>query len=151
MPAPAGLSTRSPVVAAGLPAAAPRHQPAARGWFSADTPDVPRRYDNRKSGNIISQARTVKTVRELAFRVEPRHTRSSSSGGWRPNSILHGWDLRAISPLIVTSATYPSQTSKVRPHFWPLDPEKPTGGPRALVFGCLAESVRDNALAIAGR
>lgn len=59
-----------------------------------------------------------------------------------------GWDVKALHRLIVTSAAY-RQSSKVTPALHDKDPENRllARGPR---FRLPAESVRDNALAVAG-
>ncbi|MCE9608849.1 MAG: PSD1 and planctomycete cytochrome C domain-containing protein [Chthoniobacter sp.] len=89
----------------------------------------------------------VKTAEEFGTQGErPSHTEVLD---WLAVEFIEsGWDVKHILKLIVTSATY-RQSSKFSPELQARDPENRllARGPR---FRLPAETVRDNALAIAG-
>jgi hypothetical protein len=89
----------------------------------------------------------VKTVEDFGSQGEPPvHPELLD---WLATEFIRtGWDVKAMQKLIVTSATY-RQSSRVTPGLREKDPENRllARGPR---YRMLAETVRDNALAVSG-
>jgi hypothetical protein len=117
----------------------------ARWLVSADNPLTARvtvnRYWQRYFGNGL-----VRTAENFGLQGElPSHPELLD---WLAVEFAGGWDIKAMQRLIVTSAAY-RQSSKASGALVQRDPENRllARGPR---FRLPAETVRDNALAIAG-
>jgi hypothetical protein len=130
-----------------LPPGAPRDRLTLARWLvSDDNPLTPRVIANRYWEQIFGSG-LVPTSEEFGSQGEPP-THPELLDWLATELIAQHWDLKQFLRLLVTSATY-RQSSKVTPEGLRLDPANQwlARGPR---FRLPAETVRDQALAIAG-
>ncbi len=130
-----------------LPPGAPRDRLTLARWLvSFDNPMTARVVANRAWEQIFG-AGLVPTSEEFGSQGEPpTHPELLD---WLANDLVdHHWDLKHLLRLLVTSSAY-RQSSKVTPDGLRLDPANQwlARGPR---FRLSAETVRDQALAVAG-
>ncbi len=130
-----------------LPAGAPRDRLALARWLvSEDNPLTARVIANRYWETIFG-AGLVPTSEDFGSQGEPP-THPELLDWLATELVGQGWDLKQFLRLLVTSAAY-RQSSRVTPEGLRLDPANQwlARGPR---FRLPAETVRDQALAIAG-
>jgi mono/diheme cytochrome c family protein len=130
-----------------LPPEAPRDRLALARWLvSDDNPMTARVVVNRAWEQVFGSG-LVPTSEEFGSQGEPP-THPELLDWLATELVAQHWDLKQILRLLVTSSTY-RQTSKVTPDGLRLDPGNQwlARGPR---FRLPAETVRDQALAIAG-
>jgi hypothetical protein len=130
-----------------LPAGAPRDRLALARWLvNDDNPMTSRVVANRAWEQVFGSG-LVPTSEEFGSQGEPP-THPELLDWLATDLVAHHWDLKQLLRLLVTSATY-RQASKVTPDGLRIDPANQwlARGPR---FRLSAETVRDQALAVAG-
>ncbi len=130
-----------------LPAGAPNNRLGFAQWLVAPANPLTARVTVNRFWQMYFGTGLVKTVEDFGSQGEwPSHPELLD---WLATEFMRtGWDVKAMQKLIVSSATY-RQSSKVTPELLQKDPENRllASGPRVRLP---AETVRDQALAIAG-
>jgi mono/diheme cytochrome c family protein len=143
----AEVSEGVPEAIAPLPPGEGRDRLALARWLVSDeNPMTARVVVNRAWEQVFGQG-LVPTSEEFGSQGEPP-THPELLDWLATDLVAHHWDLKGLMRLLVTSSTY-RQSSKVTPDGLKLDPANQwlARGPR---FRLSAETVRDQALAIAG-
>lgn len=130
-----------------LPDGLPPNRLALARWLTQPEHPLTARVFVNRLWQMVFGVGLVKTAEEFGAQGErPSHPELLD---WLAvDFVEHGWDVKRMLRLIATSATY-RQSSRVAPELLARDPENRllARGPR---FRLPAETVRDNALAIAG-
>ena len=130
-----------------LPANAPNNRLGFAQWLVAPENPLTARVAVNRFWQMMFGVGLVKTVEDFGQQGEwPSHPELLD---WLATEFVHtGWDVKGMMKLMVTSAAY-RQDSKASPELIQRDPENRLLA-RGARFRLPAESVRDEALAIAG-
>jgi hypothetical protein len=136
-----------PAILPPLPAGVPNNRLGFARWLVDPSNPLTARVTVNRFWQMYFGTGLVKTVDDFGSQGEwPTHPELLD---WLATEFIEsGWDVKALQKLIVTSAAY-RQSSKVRAELMQKDPENRLLG-RASRLRLPAETVRDQALAIAG-
>ncbi len=141
-------------VSAGVPAAltssestAPRNRLGLAQWLVARNHPLTARVAVNRWWQMVFGNGIVRTTEDFGVTGEPP-THPELLDYLATELLDSHWDVKAMLKRIVTSATY-RQDSRIHPEQWQSDPENRLLA-RGARFRVSAETIRDNALAIAG-